>query len=239
MTQGLASIGIYLGASPLPWIVATLWAYLAARWLYERSGRNPLFNSVLVAIVLTILLLKATGTDYGTYFAGAQYIHFLLGPATVALAVPLYGNLKIVRRSLLPLVVALIAGSTTAILSAVGIAWALGADGVTVRSLAPKSVTTPIAMAISEQIGGIPALAAVMVILTGIIGIIVATPLLKAIGIRDPRALGLAIGTAAHGIGTARAFQIGTLAGTFAGAAMALNGFLTALLVPLLASLLR
>jgi predicted murein hydrolase (TIGR00659 family) len=238
MPPAISSIWVYLSASPLLWLTATLWAYLGAHWLHERSGRNPLVNSVTIAVIALIVMLLATGTQYETYFQGAQFVHFLLGPATVALAVPLYNNFSTVQRLLVPMMVALVAGSLTAIVSAVGIAWAAGADVITLKSLAAKSVTTPIAMAVTEQLGGLPSLTAVFVILTGIIGAILVTPLFNALGINDRRARGFAAGLAAHGIGTARAFQVSDVAGVFAGIAMALNGLITAFLVPLLAKLL-
>jgi predicted murein hydrolase (TIGR00659 family) len=238
MAPAISSIWVYLSASPLLWLTATLWAYLGAHWLHERSGRNPLVNSVTIAVIALIVVLLATGTQYETYFQGAQFVHFLLGPATVALAVPLYNNLSTVQRLLVPMMVALVAGSLTAIVSAVGIAWAAGADVITLKSLAAKSVTTPIAMAVTEQLGGLPSLTAVFVILTGIIGAILVTPLFNALGINDRQARGFAAGLAAHGIGTARAFQVSDVAGVFAGIAMALNGLITAFLVPLLAKLL-
>jgi predicted murein hydrolase (TIGR00659 family) len=238
MPPAISSIWVYLSASPLLWLTATLWAYLGAHWLHERSGRNPLVNSVTIAVIALIVVLLATGTQYETYFQGAQFVHFLLGPATVALAVPLYNNLSTVQRLLVPMMVALVAGSLTAIVSAVGIAWAAGADVITLKSLAAKSVTTPIAMAVTEQLGGLPSLTAVFVILTGIIGAILVTPLFNALGINDRQARGFAAGLAAHGIGTARAFQVSDVAGVFAGIAMALNGLITAFLVPLLAKLL-
>ena len=238
MPPAISSIWVYLSASPLLWLTATLWAYLGAHWLHERSGRNPLVNSVTIAVIALIVVLLATGTHYETYFQGAQFVHFLLGPATVALAVPLYNNFSTVQRLLVPMMVALVAGSLTAIVSAVGIAWAAGADVITLKSLAAKSVTTPIAMAVTEQLGGLPSLTAVFVILTGIIGAILVTPLFNALGINDRRARGFAAGLAAHGIGTARAFQVSDVAGVFAGIAMALNGLITAFLVPLLAKLL-
>jgi predicted murein hydrolase (TIGR00659 family) len=238
MPPAISSIWVYLSASPLLWLTATLWAYLGAHWLHERSGRNPLVNSVTIAVIALIVVLLATGTQYETYFQGAQFVHFLLGPATVALAVPLYNNFSTVQRLLVPMMVALVAGSLTAIVSAVGIAWAAGADVITLKSLAAKSVTTPIAMAVTEQLGGLPSLTAVFVILTGIIGAILVTPLFNALGINDRRARGFAAGLAAHGIGTARAFQVSDVAGVFAGIAMALNGLVTAFLVPLLAKLL-
>jgi predicted murein hydrolase (TIGR00659 family) len=184
------------------------------------------------------VLLKATGTTYQTYFDGAQFVHFLLGPATVALAVPLHQNFGAVRRAALPMVAALLAGAATAVVSAVAIAVAFGVSLETMRSLAPKSVTTPIAMGIAEKIGGIPSLTAVMVIITGIVGAMTVTPLMNLLRISDWRARGFAAGVASHGIGTARAFQVNEVAGTFAGIAMALNGIATAIMAPLLISLL-
>jgi putative effector of murein hydrolase len=189
---------------------------------------------VVIAAGLLVVVLAVTGTPYQDYFEGAQFVHFLLGPATVALAVPLWRNRVAVRRNLLPMCAALIAGSLTAIGSAVGIAWALGAPGPVLGSLAAKSVTAPIAMALSEGIGGIPALAAVLVVITGIFGSVIVTPLMNALGIRDFAARGFAVGVASHGIGTARAFHVSEEAGTFAGIAMGLNGALTALVFLLL-----
>jgi putative effector of murein hydrolase len=165
-------------------------------------------------------------------------VHFMLGPATVALAVPLVAEAGRVRRLLLPMIVAVLAGSATAITTAIGVAWALGATRTTLLSLAPKSVTTPIAMAIAEQVGGLPGLTAVLVILTGITGAVIVTPLMNLLGLRDYAARGFAAGVASHGIGTARAFQVSELAGTFAGLGLALNGLVTALIAPLLIRLL-
>lgn len=238
MTGDLHQIWVYLSTSPLLGLTVTLVVYLAGDWIYRRAKLNPLANPVLIAVVLLVGLLLITKTEYRTYFEGAQFVHFLLGPATVALAVPLYANLRHLRRAGLPIVVALIAGSTTAAGSAVAIAWALGATRETLLSLAPKSVTTPIAMGVAEQIGGLPSLTAVLVILTGILGAVTATWTLNLLRIRDWRARGFAIGVAAHGIGTARAFQVNEVAGAFASLAMGLNGLATAALVPLLAMLL-
>jgi predicted murein hydrolase (TIGR00659 family) len=232
MMPPFTDIWVYLSETPLLWLTATLAAYAAASWLYERSGANPLANPVALAVAILAPVLAATGTPYETYFDGAQFVHFLLGPATVALAVPLVRNLRQVRRALLPFVAALAAGSATAVATAVGFAWALGAGPETLLSLAPKSVTAPIAMGIAEQIGGLPSLTAVLVVSTGIVGAVIATPLLNACGLTDPRAQGTATGVAAHGIGTARAFQIHPLAGTFSGIAMGLNGVATALVLP-------
>lgn len=230
----LDALWVYLQQEPLLWLTATLAAYALGHALHRWSGGSPLVNSVALAIAMLVLLLWMTGTAYTTYFAGAQFVHFLLGPATVLLAVPLYRNFRHVRRLLLPMGVALLAGSVTAIISAVAIAALFGASTETLFSLAPKSATTPIAMGIAEELGGLASLTAVLVILTGILGAMLVTPLLNALRIRDGAARGFAVGVAAHGIGAARAFQESQLAGTFAGIAMALNALLTAILVPLL-----
>ncbi len=239
MIAEFTDIWVYLRTGPLLWLTVTLAAYVAAQWLYERAGLNPLLNPVAIAVVLLVALLTATGTEYQTYFEGAQFVHFLLGPATIALAIPLYSHFGKVRAVVVPMLVALLAGAVTAVISAVGVAALLGASFETLASLAPKSVTTPIAMGISERIGGLPSLTAVLVILTGILGAMLATPFLNLLGITDWKARGFAAGVAAHGIGTARAFHVSEVAGTFAGIAMGLNGLLTAFLVPLLIDWLR
>lgn len=238
MSGRIADIWVYLSASPLLWLTATLIAYQGAFWLYRKAGMNPLANPVAIAVAALVALLWFTGTPYDVYFEGAQFVHFLLGPVTVALAVPLYENLGQVRRALLPILAALVAGSLTAIVSAVGIAWALGAGREVLLSLAPKSITTPIAMGVAEQIGGLPSLTTVLVLLTGIVGALVVTPLFNLCGFTDLRARGFAAGLAAHGMGTARAFAVDPLAGTFAGLAMGLNALLTVVIVPLLVPLL-
>jgi predicted murein hydrolase (TIGR00659 family) len=183
-------------------------------------------------------VLVAGGMTYQRYFAGAQFVHFLLGPATVALALPLARQVPRLRRSLFPLACALLAGSVTAIVSAVVVAVLLKASPELVRTIAPKSATSPIAMAVSEHLGGIPALTAVLVICTGVFGSITARSLLNALRVESHAARGLALGVAAHGIGTARAFQVSAEMGAYAGLGMGLNGVLTALLAPWLVPLL-
>lgn len=232
--RDIRDIWVYLAASPLLHLTLTLAAYQAGFWLYRRGRLNPLLNPVLGAVVLIVTLLTLTGTSYQTYFEGAQFVHFMLGPATVALAIPLYRQFHAVRRSAIALMASILAGALTASLSAVGIAWALGAGRETILSIAPKSVTAPVAMGISQQLGGLPSLTAVLVIITGILGAMIGPPLLNLIGVRDWAARGVAMGTAAHGIGTARALQVNEVAGAFSGLAMGLNAMATALLLPLL-----
>lgn len=229
--SGLGQIWVYLAASPLTWLGATLVAYVVAVRIGQALGNSPLANSVLITSALIIPVLLITGTPYPTYFEGAQFVHFLLGPATVALAVPLFRNLAEVKRSLLPIIVALVAGSLTAMGSAVAIAAAFGAPAEVLASIAPKSVSAPIAMELAKSLGGVPSLAAVLVILTGITGAVIVTPLMNAMGIRNYAARGFAVGLASHGIGTARALQVSDVAGAFSGIAMALNGAFTALLI--------
>ena len=231
-------IWTYLSSEPLLWLTATLAAYAMGDALFRASGRKPWVNPVLIAVILLALTLFASGTPYDAYFEGAQFVHFMLGPATICLAVPLCSNLKSVRKTLMPMAVALVAGSGTAILSALGIGWALGVQPDVLLSLAPKSVTAPVAMGISESIGGSPTLTAVLVILTGITGAIIATPLLNLLRVRDWRARGFATGLASHGIGTARAFQVNEQAGAFAGTGMGLNALATAILAPIIVRLL-
>lgn len=228
----LGEIWVYLSASPLLHLTLTVVAYLAADWLYRKSGRNPLLNPVLLAVAALVALLAASGTSYPAYFEGAQFVHFLLGPATVALAVPLYFNFSKVRRLWLPLAAGLLAGAVTAALSAVGIAWLLHASPETLLALAPKSTTAPVAMAITEKVGGPPSLTAILVVSTGILGAIAGPSVLNWIGVREPAVRGFAIGTTSHGIGTARAFQESEEAGAFAGLAMGLNAVVSSLIVP-------
>ncbi|MDB5366981.1 MAG: LrgB family protein [Rhodospirillales bacterium] len=239
MTEPFFRLWTYLAATPLLGLALTLVAYLIGDAAYRASGRKPYVSPVLIAIIVLGALLLATGTPYQTYFEGAQFVHFLLGPATVALGVPLWRNRHEVKRAALPILAGVTAGSVTAVISAVVIARALGASEQTVLSLAPKSVTTPIAMGIAEKLGGLPALAAIMVLVTGVSGAMMGRYVLNAVGVRDWRARGLAVGTAAHGQGTAIALNVNETAGVFASIALGLNGILTALLVPVLLQLLR
>jgi predicted murein hydrolase (TIGR00659 family) len=230
-------IWVYLSTTPLLHLTLTLAAFSLGATLYEKAGRNPLLNPVLTAVALLVAMLVATGTSYADYFEGAQFVHFLLGPATVCLALPLYRQFNRVRHSALAIGASILTGSLTASVSAVGIAWVLGAGRDTLISLAPKSVTAPVAMGISEQLGGLPSLTAALVIITGIIGATLGPVLLTLLGITDWSARGLAMGTASHGIGTARALQVNEVAGAFSGLAMGLNALATALLLPLLLAL--
>lgn len=232
MNPALGEIWVYLSTTPLLGLTLTLLAYQAAFALYRRANQHPLLNPVLIAVALLVTVLSLTGTDYQTYFDGAQFVHFLLGPATVALAVPLYAQWSRLRSLLGPLLLTLLAGSLTAALSAAGIAALLGASRESMMSLAPKSVTTPIAMGVAERLGGLPSLTAVLVICTGILGAVSARYVYQWLRIEDHAVRGFAIGLASHGIGTARAFQVSEQAGAFAALGMGLNALLTPIMLP-------
>jgi predicted murein hydrolase (TIGR00659 family) len=231
----LADVWVYLSATPLLGLTVTLLVYHGAFLLYRRSNFHALANPVGLSVVALGTLLWATGTPYATYFEGAQFVHFLLGPATVALAVPLMEQLARVKRLWLPMLGALVVGTLAATVTAIGVGWLLGASKLTLASLAPKSVTAPVAMGIAEKIGGLPSLTAVLVVSTGILGAASARFLFDALRIQDPIVRGFALGTAAHGIGTARAFQVNEESGAFAGLAMGLAALFSAVVLPLVA----
>jgi predicted murein hydrolase (TIGR00659 family) len=228
----LGDIWVYLSASPLLHLTLTLLAYLLGDWIFRRSGKKALFNPVLTSVLVLMAILFATGTDYQTYFAGAQFVHFMLGPATVALAVPLYRNLPLIRLLWLPILVSIFTGALVSTTSVVVVAQWLGAPKQTLVSLAPKSVTAPVAMGISEKVGGLPSLTAALVVLTGVLGAVIGTAVLASVRVRDDRARGLALGVTSHGIGTARAFQINDLAGSFSALAMGLMALVSAFALP-------
>lgn len=236
--SSLAAIWVYLSATPLLGLTMTLVAYSLAWRLYIFTNANPLLNPVVTAVGLLIVVLLLTDTSYEAYFEGGQFVHFLLGPATVALAIPLYRQFDKLKQLWLPVSVAVIAGVTIGALSSISIASILGASAQTQLSLAPKSVTAPVAMGISEQIGGLPSLTAVLVVVTGILGAVLGTKLLDLMRITDDSIKGIAMGLTAHGIGTARAFQVSPEMGAFSGLAMALSAFATAIILPWLLNLI-
>lgn len=234
MNDQVAALWVYLSASPILHLTLTVLIFVLARRLYRHFNRAAILNPVMWTILILVLILTLTGTSYQTYFEGAQFVHFLLGPATVALAVPLYRQLATLRRYPLPLLAAVISGSFVAMISAILLAKLGGLSGQTVVSIAPKSVTTPVAMGIAEQLGGLPSLTAVLVILTGIMGAVFGPWVLELLRVRNAVAKGLAMGVTSHGIGTARAVHMGEVEAAFAGLAIGLNGLLTAILLPLL-----
>lgn len=224
---------------PVAGIALTLAAYAAAQALWLRCRRLAALNPTLLAILIVGTVLLASGLDYPRYFEDARLIHLLLGPAVVALAVPLHRHLPALRARAGALLIALLAGSLVAIASAPLVAGVLGASASTLASLAPKSATVAVSMGIAAEMGGLPAVTAVVTILTGITGAVLGVPLLDLLRVRDPIARGFGMGLASHGIATARAFQDSEAAGTAAGLAMGLNAVATAVLVPLTLGALR
>jgi len=228
---------VYLSSTPLFGLTATLVTYVVAQLAYERVGRAPWANPVLWSVVAIGVVLVTTRTAYPTYFAGAQFIHFLLGPAVVALAWPLWQRRAELRARFGRLLMASLLGGAAAGGSAVALGWAVGLPHDVVLSLAPKSVTAPVAMGISEKIGGIPALSAVFAVLTGMIGALSGKYLFDALRIGTDAtgfaARGFGLGTAAHGIGAARALHVDADAGAYAGLALGMQVVLAALLMPL------
>ena len=229
---------IYLSEQPLFFLALTIVAYVIGDRISQASGRHPVANPVMIAVFIIGVVLIATKTPHARYFDGARFVHVLLGPATVALALPIVRHRALIRKQWRAILVALIIGAGVGVASAVGLAILTGLSPATVASLAPKSVTAAIAMGISEQVGGTPPLTAVLVIATGILGAVLITPVMNLLGVTDFAARGFAAGLSAHGIGTARALQVNETAGAHAALAMALNGLVTALLAPLLLSLL-
>ncbi|MDP2817513.1 MAG: LrgB family protein [Polaromonas sp.] len=229
---------VYLSATPLFGLTATLVVYVLAQAAYARLRQAAWANPVFWTVLTIAAVLLATGVPYPTYFAGAQFIHFLLGPAVVALAWPLWQRRTELRQRWVRLLLAAGAGGAATISSAVVLGWAVGLPAEVLLSLAPKSVTAPVAMGIAEKIGGIPALAAVFAVMTGLVGALTGKYLFDLCRIPVDAAgwaaRGFALGTVSHGIGAARAMQVNAGAGAYAGLALGLQVVLASLLLPLL-----
>lgn len=218
-------------------IAITFISFMVAQQLQRRTGIK-LLNPILVSMIALIVLLKSLGIDYDTYKSGGEYIEMWLKPAVVALGVPLYRQLSSIRRQWLLLLVSEIAGCVAGIVSVVLVAKALGASHEIIMSLAPKAVTTPIAMEISSAVGGIPALTAAVVVCTGIFGGMTGFKIVKLTHVRSPIAQGLSIGTAAHAVGTSVAMERSEHYGAFSSLGLTINGLLTAMLTPFILQLI-
>ncbi len=217
--------------SPLFGITLTIAVYVVAQWLYSRT-RSVWLNPVLVTIIVIIVVLLSCNISYQDYSRGGDIILFLLGPSVVALAVPLYQKRAEILKRKKPILIGVFAGAVSSILSASGLALLMGGSREVVLSLAPKSVTTPIAISIVEKIGGVAPLTAALVVMTGCLGAVCGPEFCRLIGVRPGVATGLAVGTAAHGIGTARMMEVDRLAGAVAGLAIGLNGLMTTFILP-------
>jgi putative effector of murein hydrolase len=232
----IAEIWVYLSGSPLLALILTLTAYQTGVLIYEKFGRNPLANPVAIAVLIVAISITVIDMPYPKYFEGAQFVHFLLGTATVSLAVPIYKGFSALSGRMLPLLAALLGGGVTSVASAVFLARLLGADSAIVGGFYAKSVTAPIAMGVAERIGTSPTLTAVFAVSTGILGAVLGRFVFDIVGVREWWQRGFAIGVAAHGIGTSRAFSVHPEAGAYASLAMGLHGILGALLIPVFVS---
>jgi len=228
----------YITSTPLTWLLLTLGAFKFGIIIYEKSNKQVLLQPIIVSYLIIMCVILFTGTSYKEYFKGVEIIHFFLGPATVALALPLYNNLKYIKSLFIPIVITLVVAGIFSILIAVGLLWILGAELPTILSMTTKSITAPIAIITSEQIGAIPSLAVGFVIITGIIGALLGTTLFKISKIKHDTSKGFALGLISHGIGTARAIEISEKAAAFSALAMGLGGILTAVFLPLIIQLI-
>lgn len=234
----MADFWIEIQISPVLWLSLTLIIFLFASWLNNKAGKTPFLHPVLVSLTIIILLLQFSEVEYSTYMIGGQYIHFLLGPAVVALAVPLYDNLGTVKKMFIPLVLGSFSGAVIAAVSVILMGIWFGLSEQVLLSLAPKSVTSPIAIAVAEKLGGFPSLAAGLVLITGAMGCLIAPVVYKVLGITDPSVKGFVLGVGAHAMGTAFAFEYGMIAGAFGGLAMGMTGAITAFILPVITALM-
>jgi predicted murein hydrolase (TIGR00659 family) len=228
----ISDIWVYLSGSPLLALVLTLSAYLLGLTLYERSQRNPLANPVLIAVVVVTFSISVLDMSYTKYFEGAQFVHFLLGTATVSLAIPIYKGFTSLKGRMGMLLLSLVVGGITSVFTAVGVARWLGVDESLVRGLMAKSVTAPIAMGIAERVQASPTLTAIFAVSTGILGAILGRYVLDVLRVTQWWQRGFALGVAAHGIGTSRAFSVHPQAGAYASIGMGLHGIVGAVVIP-------
>lgn len=235
--RGGSELTAWLSTSPLAWLTLTVGVWLVADRIAAATNRHPLVNPLLISVVVIVAVLKMTGESYATYSSGAQLLQLLIGPAVVALAVPLFENWATVKRNIVPIMIALPVGCITAMLAASSMGRALGLPEVVTISLAPKSTTTGAALAISRGLGGEPAMTATFTVSTSIVTAVALVSLMKLLRVRDMTAIGFAAGLTGHSVGTARAFQIDPVAGTFAGIALCFNAILTAIIMSVLRAL--
>ena len=218
-------------------LTLTLGVYVLSVWLYRKS-KIRLLHPILTSTAVIIVFLKVSGITYETYATGTKFIDFMLGVSVVALGYLLYEQLEHLKGRLATLLTSVLVGSVVGILSVVLIARWLGADEIIVLSLQPKQITTPIAISVSETSGGIPSLTSMVVIIAGMLGGIVGPAVMDKLGINDRIARGLALGSASHAVGTARAIELGAVEGAISGLAIGLMGIVTALLIPIIERIL-
>ena len=222
----------YIQTTPLTWLILTISSFKLGIILYNKSNKNIFLQPIIVAYLIILTIVSFTNTPFKEYFKSVEIIHFFLGPATVALALPLYKNLEYIKSLFFPIFITLFFGSIFTTSISVCILWFLDSNSLTILSMTTKSITAPIAIISSEQIGAIPSLAVGFVIITGIIGAVFGTTVFKIMRIKNDTSQGFALGLISHGIGTAKAVEISQRAAAFSALAMGLNGIFTAILLP-------
>ncbi len=228
----------YVSSAPLTWLIITISAYKIGVFIYEKSGKNAFLQPIVIAYAIMLPILLIAKVPYKEYFSAVSMLHFFLGPATVALALPLYKNLKLIRAYFIPILITLVAGGTFTILSAVGILWLFGASKITMLSMTTKSVTAPITLITANDIGANASLAVGFVVITGLLGALIGTPIFKLLKIKHDAAKGFALGLLSHAVGTARAFEISENAAAFSALAMGLVGVFIAVFLPIVVGFL-
>ncbi|MCO4781740.1 MAG: LrgB family protein [Candidatus Cloacimonetes bacterium] len=228
----------YISSTSLIWLILTIASFQLGIIVYEQFNKHTLLQPIIISSAIVMSALLITGFAYEEYYKHVKIIHFFLGPATVALALPLFNNLKHVKTLFIPIMITLIVGGVASVLIAVGLLWILDANIPTILSMTTKSITAPIAIITSEQIGAIPSLAVSFVIITGIIGALFGTSIFKIINVKHDISKGFALGLISHGIGTGRAVEISEKAAAFSALAMGLSGIFTAILLPIIISIL-
>jgi predicted murein hydrolase (TIGR00659 family) len=217
--------------NPFFGMLLSLFAFLIGVKINKKVN-HPVFNPLLIAVILVIIFLKITKIDYQVYYEQNQILNYLLGPATIALAVPLYKNIGVLKKNLKAVSIGVLVGSTTSIFSVLILGKLLGANDKILLSMTPKAVTVPIAIEVSRILGGIPSLTAGLVSITGIFGACFAPEVLRLFRVKDKVAVGIAIGTTTHALGTTRAFQEGEVQGAMSSLSIGIAGFITAFLAP-------
>ena len=236
--MNLDALIAYVTSTPLVWIIVTISAYKIGILVYEKSGKKALLQPIVIAYMIMLPILILANIPYKQYFESVSIIHFLLGPATVALALPLYKNLKLIRSYFMPIVVTLFLGGAFTILSALGILWLFDASTTTMLSMTTKSVTAPITIITAQDIGAIPSLAMGFVVMTGLLGALFGSFIFKILRIKHDAAKGFALGIISHAVGIARAVEISDKAAAFAALAMGLIGVVIAVLLPIIIGLI-
>lgn len=229
----------YISTTPLIWLIITLGAFKLGIIVYEKFGKNALLQPIFIAYIIIMSILFVSGVSYEEYFKSVEILHFFLGPATVALALPLFNNLKYIKSLFLPIMITLIIAGLFSIFIAVLLLWLLDAQMATILSMTTKSITAPIAIITSEQIGAIPSLAVGFVLITGIMGALFSSTIFKIFKIKNDTSKGIALGVVSHAIGTARAMEISEKATAFAALAMGLSGIIMAIILPLIIQFLK